>query len=255
MLNLPVSAGFRSAIRLVASLTVNGGSVNVIVCCCLSFLIGGIPFGYLLGRFLLNDDIRNHGSGNIGATNVARVVGWKWGGFVLVLDALKGLLPTWAAMAFADRNLTESMHWHLPVAAGMSAIIGHMYPLYLKLRGGKGVATALGVVLVLAPKAVAVAFVIFAVVAGLTKVVALASILAAVVFGITQIYLIRDRALLPETLSLTAFAIGVPLLIIWRHRSNIVRLIKGTEAPLTDGAKEDSSLPKSEDASGESSAH
>ena len=191
--------------------------------------MGGIPFGYLLGRCVLKDDIRNHGSGNIGATNVARVIGWKWGGLVLLLDALKGFLPTYAAAQFAVSNLPDSFHWHVPVAAGMSAIVGHMYPVYLKLRGGKGVATALGVVLVLAPESVGAAFLVFVVVAGTTRLVALGSILAALVFGGTQLYLMRDHLTEPRSLSLTAFAIAIPLLIVWRHRSNIARLLTGTE--------------------------
>lgn len=213
--------------------------MHVFICCVLSFLVGGIPFGYLTGRLILKDDIRNHGSGNIGATNVARVIGWKWGAVVLILDALKGAIPTGAAMFFARNNLPESMHQHLPVAAGLSAILGHMYPIYLKLRGGKGVATALGVALVLTPKAVGLAFVVFAVLAATTKVVALASMVAAVVYGVTQIYLIRTEAFDSPMLSLTAFAVAIPLLIIWRHRSNIARMVKGTEASFSAPTKKD----------------
>ena len=223
--------------------------MTVYVICFLSFLVGGIPFGYLLGRCVLKDDIRNHGSGNIGATNVARVIGWKWGGLVLLLDALKGFLPTYAAAQFAVSNLADSMHWHVPVAAGVSAIVGHMYPIYLKLRGGKGVATALGVVLVLAPKSVAAAFVVFVVVAGLTRLVALGSMLAAIVFGANQLYLMRDHLLEPRSLSLTAFAVAIPLLIIWRHRSNIARLLTGTENRVTDvaGVESAEAAPPGED--------
>lgn len=213
--------------------------MNVFLCCLLSFLIGGIPFGYLLGRLLLKDDIRNHGSGNIGATNVGRVIGWKWGGIVLFLDALKGLIPTFVAMKFAASNLPESMHWHLSVAAGMSAIVGHMYPIYLKLRGGKGVATALGVVLVLAPKAVGLALIAFLLVVGISRVVALASMLAAVVFGVVQLYLTWDEAFESRNASLTVFAIAIPLLIIWRHRSNITRMLSSSTDAASDGAAEE----------------
>ena len=214
----------------------------VIICCLLSFLVGGIPFGYLIGRLVLKDDIRNHGSGNIGATNVARVIGWKWGGLVLLLDALKGLIPTAAAMIFARESMDASMHWHMPVAAGMSAIVGHMYPVYLKLRGGKGVATALGVVLVLSPKAVGLAFAVFALIAGTTRLVALASMLAALVFGVAHLYLTRNGVFEVSKLSLTAFAIAIPLLIIWRHRSNIARMLSGTEAAFTAPAEDDAAL-------------
>lgn len=209
----------------------------LILFCLISFLIGGIPFGYLTGRLLLKDDIRNHGSGNIGATNVARVIGWKWGALVLALDALKGLIPTAAAMAFAEPD--AEMRWHIPVAAGMCAILGHMYPIYLKLRGGKGVATALGVVLVLSPKSVGLAFVVFAVISGTTKLVALGSMIAAIVFGATHLYLTWDDAFESSKLSLTVFAIAIPLLIIWRHRSNIARMLTGTEASFTAPAKDD----------------
>ena len=203
--------------------------MTVFQCCLLSFLIGGIPFGFLVGRFVLKDDIRNHGSGNIGATNVARVIGWNWGGFVLLLDAVKGLLPTWLAMKYATDNQLDAMSLHLPVAAGISAIVGHMYPIYLKLRGGKGVATALGVVLVLAPKAVAIAFGVFLLTVAVTRIVAVASILAALTFGGVQLYLMGDTMLDSKSLSLTVFAIAIPLLIIWRHRSNIRKLIGGEE--------------------------
>ncbi|MEQ9408072.1 MAG: glycerol-3-phosphate 1-O-acyltransferase PlsY [Fuerstiella sp.] len=213
-----------------------GIHVTVFVCCLLSFLIGGIPFGFLVGRLVLKDDIRNHGSGNIGATNVARVIGWKWGSLVLLLDAVKGLVPTWLAMIYARDHLSESMHLHLPVAAGLSTIMGHMYPVYLKLRGGKGVATALGVVTVLAPKAVGVALLFFVLLAATTRIVALASIVAATAFGVAELYLLRDTALEPKSLSLTIFTVAVPALIIWRHRSNIARLIRGTEAPMTSSS-------------------
>lgn len=214
------------------------------VSCILGFLIGGIPFGYLLGRFLLKDDIRNHGSGNIGATNVGRVVGWKWGGLVLFLDALKGLLPTWWAMKLAG-DLPAEWQWHLPVATGVCAILGHMYPIYLRLRGGKGVATALGVVLVLAPKSVLIAFVVFVLIAAITKMVGLASMLAAIVFGINQLWLLGRYAFDADKLSLTAFSVGIPLLIIWRHRSNIVRMIQGTEPSVLAPAEKQEDGPES----------
>lgn len=209
------------------------------ICCLLSFLVGGIPFGFLVGRFVLNDDIRNHGSGNIGATNVGRVIGWKWGSFVLVLDAMKGLAPTALAAMFASRYLPELMHHHLPVAAGISAVIGHMYPVYLKLRGGKGVATALGVVLILAPKASAAALTVFLLTVASTRLVALASMLAAITFGVTKVCLMGKTATEPKFLSLTAFAVAVPLLIIWRHRSNIARMLSGTEPSVSDSPTND----------------
>lgn len=197
--------------------------------CLAGFLIGGLPFGYLTGRLVLKDDIRNHGSGNIGATNVARVVGWKWGGLVLLLDAVKGLLPTWAAQALATQYLPEAQQVHLAVAVGISTIVGHMYPVYLLFRGGKGVATALGVVLILAPQALLIALIAFGLAVAATRLVALASIAAAVSFGIAEFWLLGDGLREPKFAGRVAFAIAIPLLIIWRHRSNIRRMLSRTE--------------------------
>lgn len=200
-----------------------------VLCLLSSFLVGGIPFGYLTGRFVLKDDIRNHGSGNIGATNVGRVIGWKWGSFVLLLDACKGLLPTWLASKWASENLEAESVIHFSVLAGIAAIVGHMYPVYLKLRGGKGVATALGVVIVLAPQALAIAFAGFVLIVVTTKLVALASMVAAAAFSVTYFSMMGKTAWETANLSLTAFSLLIPSLIVWRHRSNIARLISGNE--------------------------
>lgn len=219
------------------------------LCFLLSFLLGGIPFGYLTGRVVLKDDIRNHGSGNIGATNVGRVIGWKWGIFVLVLDACKGLLPTWLAKNWATEHLAAESIVHFSVLAGIAAIVGHMYPVYLKLRGGKGVATALGVVIVLAPNALAVAFAGFVLIVAATKLVALASMVAAAAFSVTYFSQIGMKAWAPANLSLTVFSILIPSLIVWRHRSNIVRMVSGSEPAFSKPLSEDIDQPSDSDAS------
>jgi len=199
-------------------------------CCWLAaFLIGGIPFGFLVGRYVLKDDIRNHGSGNIGATNVARVIGWKWGGLVLLLDALKGAGPTLGTQWVLARLQPEGSHSNAVVVAGICAVIGHMYPVYLRLRGGKGVATALGVVCVIAPFSTALAFLCFLLVVAATRLVALASISAAVCFLCAQLWILRESALQPDQLGQVVFSIVVPALIVWRHRGNIRRIVDGTE--------------------------
>ena len=208
--------------------------VFLFLSCVAGFVIGGIPFGYLVGHFILKDDIRSHGSGNIGATNVGRVLGWHWGGLVLVLDALKGLIPTLGAAYLATMEISSEWHNHAAVAAGMSAVLGHMYPVYLRLRGGKGVATALGVVMVLTPGATGIALVTFLVVLAGSRQVAVASMLAAVTFGAAYLLLVGDAAWIMSAASLTTFAICVPLLIVWRHRSNIQRLRAGTEPAVTE---------------------
>ncbi len=205
-----------------------------IVCCLIAFVVGGIPFGYLVGRLVLKDDIRNHGSGNIGATNVTRIIGWKWGSVVLVLDALKGLLPTLGTKLLLESR-GESEHLLLAqIAVGVCAIVGHMYPVWLKLRGGKGIATALGVILVIAPIASAVSIATFAVLASTTQIIALASIAATSAFAVTQLTLLGRTALDLHQIPLTFFSILMPALIIWRHRSNILRLWRGQEHRITD---------------------
>lgn len=193
-----------------------------------SYLIGSIPFGYVVGKVFGRIDIREHGSRNIGATNVGRVMGAKWGLFVLLLDLVKGLLPVGGLarvmLAPDDPNL---VHWQ--VAAGVATILGHMFPCWLGFRGGKGVATSLGVVVCLAPWATAVAFATFAVTFGVTRIVSLASILASLAFALIELGSRSATLFSANQWSLTAFSILVPLLIVVRHRSNIGRLWRGEE--------------------------
>lgn len=195
-----------------------------------AFLLGGIPFGYMVGRLILRDDIRNHGSGNIGATNVGRVIGWKWGCIVLLLDAIKGLLPTLAARLYGTSvQFSTEQIINLTLATGVCAILGHMYPIYLRLRGGKGVATALGVVLIIAPWSSLFALVAFLAIMAAFRVVALASITAAITFCLAQLINLGGDAGELKWLPLTLFSVAVPALIIWRHRSNIIRMFRGQE--------------------------
>lgn len=229
MITVPQNWSFVGIAGILLTSRLTHGMIFTILSCIAAFLAGGIPFGYLIGRVVLNDDIRRHGSGNIGATNVARVIGWKWGSTVLFLDALKGLLPTLATQTLAPDYVSETVVMHATIAAGMSAIIGHMYPIYLRLRGGKGVATALGVVLVIAPISSAGALIVFVVTVALTRVVAIASMLAAVAFAAVQLVQLGSAALTQQNLSLTVFSVSIPALIIWRHRSNIHRLLRGQE--------------------------
>jgi len=202
----------------------------VLACAVLAFVIGGIPFGYLAGRLLLGDDIRRHGSGNIGATNVWRVLGWKAGLTVLLLDALKGMLPVLAAGEVLRRSGLGDQSQLTPVMAGLAAILGHMYPVWLRLRGGKGVATALGAVLVVAPLHSAVSFLVFATAVALFQMASLASVLAAAGFMLFHFQQYGVSSFSANRLPLTVFAIIVPLVIIWRHRTNLVRILNGTES-------------------------
>ncbi|WP_013630823.1 glycerol-3-phosphate 1-O-acyltransferase PlsY [Rubinisphaera brasiliensis] len=194
-----------------------------------AYLIGALPFGLFVARWFGKIDIRKHGSGNIGATNVGRVMGFRWFVVVFLLDALKGLLPTLAATAYVTQGFSQPAETWLPVLAGLMTILGHMFPCYLKFRGGKGVATALGVVLILAPVASAIAAVVFGLSFAIWRTVSISSILASLCFGITQMLWLKPHPFTSEQLPLGVFSLVVPALIVYRHRSNIARLLKGEE--------------------------
>lgn len=208
------------------------------------YLVGSIPFGYLVARWVAGIDLRAVGSGNIGATNVGRILGKKWGLIVLALDAAKGLAPTLLLPLWCDG--APGRFGHLQVLAGVSAILGHMFPCTLGFRGGKGVATSLGVVAVLAPWATLVAFVVFAANFAATRIVSLGSILAAAAFAAFQWCWLQPEPWSADRWSLSVFSAAVPLLIILRHRSNIVRLLRGEEAAWSAGRRETPPAPAEE---------
>lgn len=190
----------------------------------LAYLIGSVPFGWLIARWVAGVDVRQAGSGNIGATNVARVVGKFWGAVVLLLDAAKGALAVALLPGVFDPACP-----HLPVLCGTAAIVGHMFSIWLCFRGGKGVATALGVVAVLAPLACGLAAVAFATTFAITRIVSLSSLVAAGAFAAVQLIRLAPDWLANEHVAETLFSVGVPVLIVVRHRSNIARLLQGTE--------------------------
>jgi glycerol-3-phosphate acyltransferase PlsY len=195
-----------------------------------SYFVGSIPFGYLCGRIVGGLDIRQHGSGNIGATNVGRVLGRKWGLLVLGLDALKGFAPAVGlAPLIVGRAQGDFIHWQ--VGAGVATILGHMFPCWLGFRGGKGVATALGVIACLGGWSTLAAAGIFLIVFGVTRLVSLASMLGAAAFGICQLILLWPAPFSGSNWSIATFSVLVPLLIVVRHRSNIARLLRGEERP------------------------
>jgi acyl phosphate:glycerol-3-phosphate acyltransferase len=179
-----------------------------------AYLLGSVPSGYMLGK-LAGVDVRNTGSGNMGATNVARVVGKRQGVLTLLGDLAKGLLPVLLAQRF---DFTPNAI----AATGIAAFLGHLYPLYLKFKGGKGVATALGVLLALAPLAAGVSLMVFAVVLGASRIVSLGSIAAAAAAPVA----LWSWSYAPPLAGVGAF---LAVMIIWRHRANIQRLLAGTE--------------------------
>lgn len=197
-----------------------------------AYLLGSIPFGYLLVKIFRGQDIRQTGSGNIGATNVARSGAKGLGIATLVLDALKGALAVGIATVIANSkyNLCGDFFQHTCVpplrlmsVAALFAVLGHMFPVWLRFKGGKGVATALGVFCVLFPKAVLVSLVIFILVVALTRYVSLGSILAAIAFPIAAYFMQNADAV---SLALTSV---IALTVVLKHHENIGRLLAGTE--------------------------
>ncbi len=202
------------------------------------YLVGSLPFGLLIARLTSGVDIRKQGSGNIGATNVARVLGAKYGAMVLVLDCLKGAIPT-ALLPILLLPPAASRRLHLAVLTGVATILGHMFSFWIGFRGGKGVATALGVALVLSPWATAAAFVVFVTTFALSRYVSLSSMLAACVFCGTEMWLLWPAPFSESTWSLALFSTAVPLLIVFRHRANISRLMQGMEPKFRFGSKKE----------------
>ena len=194
----------------------------------IAYVLGSIPNALWVGKTFKNIDVREHGSKNTGSTNAARVLGPKLGIFTLILDILKGALPTYLGIVLGANLLTRitGIDKLDIIVIGMAAILGHTFSLFLKFKGGKAVATTLGVFLVLVPYAILILLVVFFVIFGLTKYVSLASIVSAVALPIT-VYLTTRH------IPLTVLGIIIGLLVIIRHKENIKRLINGTESKLT----------------------
>jgi glycerol-3-phosphate acyltransferase PlsY len=183
-----------------------------------SYLLGAIPTSYLTARLFRHIDLREHGSRNLGATNLYRVLGWKFAIPVGLLDMMKGLVPV---LVFAPRASSSQI---FGLVCGIMAVLGHVYSVFVRFKGGKGVATAAGVMLALTPIALGASFAVWFVVVGLTGYVSLGSIISAAVFPVAV--RILDP---PEQPAILWLDIAVAAAIIWLHRGNIARLIKGTE--------------------------
>lgn len=199
-----------------------------------SYIVGSIPFGLVLGK-LNRIDIRQHGSGNIGATNIARVIGRDWGIACFILDFLKGLIPV-LIIRFITFNDT-ALDTFLPLLAVAAAICGHIWPVFLKFKGGKGMSTSLGALTALAPLAVAVAIIGWYIVFKISRYVSLASITAALLLPLSAVFLsiIRGYKVHSSTTILLAL---ICIVIIIRHKSNIQRLIRGTENQFNQKSKD-----------------
>ena len=190
------------------------------------YLLGSFPTGLLIGRWLCNIDIRQYGSKNIGTTNMFRTLGPKAAGIVLVGDMGKGML----AVAFANW-LAGEPQIALSLTGGLAAVLGHNYPIFLKFKGGRGVATAFGVLCLLQPKVVMIVFPVWLVLVLLTRYVSLGSVVAAFVAPIAAWWFDYELPLVLFTTAAAAF-------VIIRHKENIGRLLAGTESRIKAGSTE-----------------
>jgi glycerol-3-phosphate acyltransferase PlsY len=203
----------------------------VIACCLTGYLFGSFPAGYFAGR-LAGVDVRTVGSGNIGATNVLRVLGKKWGYPVFAIDALKGFAAVRVAFLLVKYWAGANPYGeYFAILAATMAVAGHTFPVWLRFRGGKGVATSAGALIGLMPLAVPLVFLLWVVVFETTRYVSLASIVAAVSLPIVAGLLAHWKFV--DTPALIYFSAAIMLLVLWRHRSNFSRLLKGTEQRFT----------------------
>ena len=198
------------------------------------YLVAGVPFGVIVARRFYGTDITSVGSGNTGATNIFRTLGWKAALSVALLDVAKGAAPALLArFVLADPAWNASGRDMLIIVSGVAAMAGHMYSPYFRLRGGKGVATAAGAILVLMPKVFLALFVVFSALILITRIVSVASMLSAVALPLLTWPLYPDRPVL------FAFAcVAIPL-IFWSHRANIGRLLRHEEPRITMGRASD----------------
>ena len=201
--------------------------LNLALTAALAYLVGSIPFGLLVAWGVSGKDVRQWGSGNIGATNVGRMLGFRWFVVVFLLDFLKGAIPVVAAAVW-KRTHESTATVYLPEAAALAAVLGHVFPVYLGFRGGKGVATSVGVMLALAWQPILAAAVAFLVLFGVTRYVAVGSIGGAVVFLAAYFWFTPDPWSL-ELRARTVLAVVAPLLVVYAHRTNIARLVQGRE--------------------------
>jgi acyl phosphate:glycerol-3-phosphate acyltransferase len=206
-------------------------SLSVVCIPVVAYLLGTIPFGLLLGKVFGGADVRKAGSGNIGATNVARVAGPVAGIFTLALDAAKGAAAVWLAGRFANDSAT----WM--TIAGLAALLGHCFPIWLGFRGGKGVATAAGVFLALCPLALLGSLTLFILVVVFWRYVSLGSIAAAAAIPILVYFLWAPHHAPP--LAVTFGALAAALLVVYKHDANIQRLVEGREPRFSFGKSKD----------------
>jgi glycerol-3-phosphate acyltransferase PlsY len=189
-----------------------------------SYLLGSIPTSVWVGRAFFNTDVRNHGSGNAGATNAIRVLGWKAGLIVMIVDVSKAIAAACLVYLIPWLKGNPTYLHNLQALLGLSAIFGHIFPIFAGFRGGKGVATVFGAMIVISFPATLMSFTIFAIIILLTRYVSLGSILAGIMFPVGLILILKVQYQL-----VIYFSLLVPFIILLTHRKNIGRLFRNEE--------------------------
>lgn len=214
--------------------------LNLIFVVVLSYLVGSIPTSIILSKLLRGIDIRQHGSGNAGGTNVFRVLGWKWGVLTIILDAFKGAVAVVIVArlyldSFPFSNITPFDDFTLvQIICGIAAVIGHIWTVFAGFRGGKGIATALGFLITLITIDMLLALAVFTLTVTLSRYISLGSMMAAVSLPI--ILVVRENIFgveIPGYQTILPFVVGLVLLVLYTHRKNIDRLIKGSESKIS----------------------
>lgn len=218
--------------------------LNLIFVVLLSYLVGSIPNSILISKLVRGIDIRNFGSGNAGGSNVFRVLGWKWGVLTIILDALKGALAVIiVARFYLDRfpfnNITPFDDFTLvQIICGVAAVIGHVFTLFAGFKGGKGIATGLGVLIMIVTVDMFMALGIFILVVSYSRYISLGSLAAAV--SVPLIMIIRENIFhvdIPGYHTILPFAILLALFVVYTHRTNIGRIIQGNERKISFSKK------------------
>jgi glycerol-3-phosphate acyltransferase PlsY len=193
----------------------------------IAYLIGSIPTSVWVSKAFFGVDIRDYGSGNAGATNTFRVLGSRWGTFVMVIDVLKGLAATslYLLLPYYVGQENEWDRTNLMVGLGLAAVLGHIFPIWADFRGGKGVASLFGMVLAIQPIVAVCCVGVFLLVLYLTRFVSLSSILASIAFAVFILVIFNEKEPLYR-----AFAIAVALMVLLTHQKNIGRLLRGSES-------------------------
>lgn len=201
--------------------------MNEVILILLAYLIGSVPTAVWISKYFFKIDIRDYGSGNAGATNTFRVLGSKWGTFVMMVDVLKGIIATSLYILLPYYLTDEWDRTNFMIGLGLAAVLGHIFPIWAGFRGGKGVATLLGMAVAIQPLVALCCVGVFLIVLYLTRFVSLSSILAGVSFMVFILFIFNEK----ETLY-RVFAVLVALMVILTHQKNIGRILKGTESKI-----------------------